>query len=234
MDLKIAPSVFLGKINQSSDQSKHEYFEALNTLFKDYTDSFILIVESSTVCTNEEFIVSYQDDFQDKNSIELLESIVLEFKTSKKIKNTFSDSINHYCSSLHLNTKKVVHLLINETHPQVSMELGQKLEKMREAQFLLIGLGNITFMDNNNNDEVKKAVKEFDSWVRVKLWEFDYYALRDIENYFSFEKNLFLEDFHSYAPFLVVFGSLIGTDVLYDLFTGFEGNISLRSFYFSS
>ena len=37
-----------------------------------------------------------------------------------------------------------------------------------------------------------------------------------------------------YIPFLVIFGSLEGTDVLIDLFTGFEGNNSLRSFYFES
>ena len=114
------------------------------------------------------------------------------------------------------------------------MELGQNLQKLRETKFLLMGLGNITANQKSNDAEVRKAVKEFDSWVRVKLWEFDYYALRDIQTFFPFEKNLFLEDLHSYAPFLVVFGSLIGTDVLYDLFTGFEGNSSLRSFYFSS
>ena len=164
----------------------------------------------------------------------MLESIISTFKSNKKTKNELSDTIHYYCSSLHIDYQKVVHLVINETHPQLLMALGQKLLKIRETSFVLVGLGNVTFNEKHIDDQVVKAVKEFDSFVRVKLWEFDYYALRDIETYFPIERNLYLEDFHHYAPFLVVFGSLIGTDVLYDLFTGFEGNKSLRSFYFSS
>ena len=234
MDVKIVPSVFLGKIHHLSDQQKQEYFETLNTFFKDYTDSYVLLVESSVDCSEDEFVLSYEGDFQDVESLKQLELIISGFKTTKITLKTFSDSINYYCSSLHLNTQKVVHLLINETRSQVSMELGKKLQKMRKANYLLVGLGNVTSKEKTNDHEVITAVKEFDSWVRVKLWEFDYYALRDIDTYFPIKRNLYLKEFHPYASFLVVFGSLTGTDVLYDLFTGFEGNTSLRSFYFST
>ncbi len=234
MNVNIAPSVFVGKLHQSSEQQKQEYFSELSTFFKDYKDSNILIVESVNDCSQDEFVVSYRDEFRDIDSLKLLESIVLEFKTSKKIKNTFSEFLTDFCSSLQLNTNKIIYLALNETRSQVLMELGQKLQKMRQGNYVLVGLGNVTNKAKTNKNEITKAVKEFDSWVRVKLWEFDYYALRDIETYFPMEKSLYLDDVHSYGPFLVVFGSLIGTDVLYDLYTGFEDNTSLRSFYFTT
>ena len=89
---KIAPSVFLGKINESSDQQKQEYFSEIISFFKEYSDSYVLIIESTTECAEDEFILTHENGFQDKKSLELLESIILGFKTSRRILNTFSDT----------------------------------------------------------------------------------------------------------------------------------------------
>lgn len=232
--MNVPPAVFLGNIQHSSQEQRQDYFTALHDFFKDYRDTKFLIVESTSDCSENEYVLSYDTDFQDTQSLEILDSIVQEYKGIKKIEYSFSETIKLYCSLLHLNPKQVVHLVLNETNSHHIMELGQKLQKVREANFLLIGLGNITVMDTKTDEQVTKATREFDAWVRVKLWEFDYYALRDIETYFPFKKNLYLEDFHSYAPFLLVFGSLFGTDILHDLYAGFTQNRSLRSFYFSA
>lgn len=232
--MQVPPSVFLGNIQHSSPEQRQEYFSALDNFFKDYRDAKFLIVESNHDCAENEYILTYEDNFQNEDYLKMIESVVEEYKDTKKIRHSFSEAIKLYYNSLHINPGQIVHLVLNETNSHHIMELGQKLQKVREANFLVVGLGNITVMDTKNDEQVVKATREFDSWVRVKLWEFDYYALRDIETYFPFEKNLYLEDFHHYAPFLLVFGSLFGTDVLYDLFAGFNGNTSLRSFYFSS
>ena len=234
MDQTLLPAVYVGKLTNTSSNKAKNYFEILKKFFSQFHNCGFLFIETSDNLQEHEAEVSYKQEFQEQSILNNISSILTEFNFKQSITTNFSKSVHEYVSNLLIPAHKVVSIAMHETDKQKLMELGKKLVTIRKNNFIIIGLGNITHLNKITNDEMKVAIKEFDSWIRVKLWEFDYYAVRDIQTYFPFAQDLFLDNIIYYGPFLVIFGSLIGTDVLYDLYTGFEENNSLRSFYFTS
>ena len=234
MDHSILPAVYIGKLTNFSSNQAKDYFESLKEFFTQFHESGYLIVETSEILQEHEVLVSHKQDFEDQSSLSNIISILTELNYNISTTTNFSKIVQEYLSNLHIPAHKVVNITIHETDKQKLLTIGKRLVTIRENNFMIIGIGNITHMNKIANDDMREAIKEFDSWIRVKLWEFDYYAIRDIQTYFPFSPDLYLDNIIYYGPFLVIFGSLIGTDVLYDLYTGFEANNSLRSFYFTS
>jgi hypothetical protein len=230
---KLVPSVFIGKIINSSNKLANDYFNALRSFFNNYSESSFLFIESSDEISENDFIFSFEKEFQLSPLLQSIENIISEIDVNKIVNNDFSYVIKKYIEYLDIPGKKVISITLGQKNIQKLMEIGKKLQKIREMNCLPIGLGNLTHSTKKQDEIVLESVKEFDSWVRIKLWEFDYFALRDFETFFPFENNFLDKNIH-YSPFAVIFGSLIGTDVLYDIFAGFEDYNSLRSFYFSS
>lgn len=227
-----APAVFLGKLTDLDNNLTDEYFSSIKDFLDDYSDYYFIWVESSDLLHLGEYGVHYGSDGVAKIAKDMLEKGMNKYCSKRNSSPQKSKTLENYIQRTNIDPKKIISLMINETKSQNLMDIGMALTKLRKKGFLLIGLGNITQKDTISVNEPTEPIKEFDSWVRVKLWEFDYYAVRDIETFFPFERGLYQDRKTVYGPFLVVFGSLEGTDVLYDLFSGFEGNNSLRSFYF--
>lgn len=230
---QILPSVFLGKITDITSSIAVKYFQTLNDFFKKFSEANILVITCSMAIQENEFELQYDPSFKDKVSISEIKSILQQSGKNLKGNSVNKTTMVDYFERIGVNKSKILYLTVNISKVQFAMELGKNLQIIRWKNFILLGLGNITHL-LVDSDGYDGSFKEFDSWVRVKLWEFDYYALRDIETFFPLSRHLYLDKISHYIPFLIVFGSLLGTDVLTDLYHGFEDFNSLRSFYFTS
>lgn len=229
----IFPSIFLGKLTEFDTELGKQYFQTLREYFKAFKDNYFVIVETSSTIPDSVYEISFDASQLNKDVITEIKKSLQDLSINPIERNSFQEPIQKYIAELQLPSSNIICLTFNETNPQRGMDIGHRLQFVRQKNCILIGLGNITHIDSKPAFDVE-PIREFDSWVRVKLWEFDYYALRDIENFFPFERSLYLDNYIHYIPFLVIFGSLQGTDVLADLFTGFENLCSIRSFLFSS
>lgn len=228
----LAPAIFLGKLTHPDFSLSEEYFTQLGDFFTSYRNNYFIWVESTDLLKIGEYNIHYGSEEVKHKTKKALEPIMNAFCSKNLEINSLPEKLEFYLNKTGIKKENVISITINETKPQTLMDIGKSLTELRKEGFLLIGLGNITQKNQITEEKPLESVLEFDSWVRVKLWEFDYYALRDIDNIFPFQRGLYQDKKQSYSPFLIVFGSLEGTDVLYDLFSGFEGNNSLRSFYF--
>ena len=233
MEQKLAPAIFLGKLSDFNSDISKNYFSEINEQFGKFSEHYFLFIELSEKINDKECQIRFNEQFQEPLLLQTLETILSKSNFNPTKQSEYSPIVQSYIEKLDLPKNKVVSIVVNEQNFQKLMELGQALVPIRNKNCSLVGLGNITHQSQTGK-EITEAAKEFDSWVRVKLWEFDYYALRDIEVYFPFSKKLYLDKDYHYGSFLIIFGSLVGTDVLYDLFTGFTGNTSLRSFFFTT
>lgn len=233
MTQKLAPAIYLGKLENFRSEQAKEYFKELKNAFKIFSDQYYLFIEINDDSTSNDCQIFYDNEFQEFSIVQTLEKILSKSKNNVTKGKNIPSIVISYIDQLQLPKNKVMSLKIPNQAFQKLMELGHELDSVREKNCALVGLGNITHNKNTSN-EIRNAVKEFDSFVRIKLWEFDYYALRDLDKYFLFDRNLYLDQISHYGSFLVIFGSLIGTDILQDIYTGFEKNNSLRCFYYST
>lgn len=233
MNTSSEPALFVGLLQNRQYPLQKDYFTSLNSFFQNYQQDHYIVIESTDLLNTGEYAIYHGSTKDNETIIGELESIMNRYSKLKQISDYTFTQIEYYSQAVNIDVKKITHILINEINAQKLINIGKDLLQFRKRGFLLIGLGNLTQKEGTGNLEPTEEVKEFDAWLRIKLWEFDYYSIRDIDTYFPIQRNLYQEKVELYAPFLVIFGSLEGTDIIYDIFTGFEGNNSLRSFYFS-
>ena len=224
----IQPTIFLGLV--PNIDSNQDYKEKISSYLAECSNySYVLACIPFSNQLRNESICLYFASKQSKTFLISQLKPYLEEQGIETETDDFSKASNHnyyltYCKELFGETP-VIFMTLRENR-QVSLHIGNLLQQMRYKDVLLVGLGNLTHTQiNDSQAENDRAAKDFDSWVRVKLIEFDYYGLRDFENFLDYK----FDDIRYYLPFLFIYGTFFGTDEIKDLYLGFDGDTSLRS-----
>lgn len=224
------PIIYLGL--PDNFKNKDDYNDKISSYIDQIPNYESVILVSSQIISEKEIIVFFNVDTTNPKLISQIKSIQesisseIPFKIKNRIEyeKTFPNWLKE------LSKIKNIIVLSVPNNRKIVMILGKLFQPLRSQNVLLLGLGNITYISSQVSDDLLDNVIDFDSWVRVKIFEFDYYALRDFENYFPEDPNNFLENSKHYIPFLFIFGAYEGSDELIDIFSGFDGLKSLRSF----
>ena len=255
----IVPSIFIGlPIQLNSLKLENDYIHSIKDFFQKIKSPNAIIILTPFWQTSNMVHITANDmpgNFNLSNGLNLskyqqwdpnqLANEIKELLEDNKI-NSFLD----YEYKIDPNVLSLLSIIYPEMHipiiqlslpiprePQTLLDIGHALASLRKREVLLIGMGNIVHnlheMASDMHILVKEWALEFDSWIRMKIIEFDKDSIRDYRRFGPFADKA-IPNPEYFDPFLFIYGTLHGNDELTDIYSGFQhGTLSLRSIAFS-